>query len=174
MVVLFLTAISLVSTATLIIGQNKLVVKKGKFSLSKKSVSRLSASNMTVESTVGQRTGNVKLQGGNYTVNSEEIKKSGVRAPAVNLERSHVYPNPCRVYKGQNHINFTRLTKNAEVSIYTISGELVIKFDKTDITTDEIKWDLKNESGNKIASGVYIFYIKYGDMTKKGKLAIIK
>ena len=64
------------------------------------------------------------------------------------------------------------LPVNTTVKIFTVSGHQV----KT-LTTGggSVAWDLSNESGDKAASGIYIYLITTGDGQKrKGKVAVIK
>ena len=35
-------------------------------------------------------------------------------------------------------------------------------------------WDLANDKGDKVASGIYLYLIEVGDDTSRGKLVVIK
>jgi hypothetical protein len=95
----------------------------------------------------------------------------GVIAP--NLEDVIVYPNPFKPSRGDTKIRFERLTKNVTIRIYNIAGELV-KMEKN-ILTGFFDWDAKNDSGEKVASGIYIYVITDNEGgIKKGKIAIIR
>jgi len=61
---------------------------------------------------------------------------------------------------------FINLPQNCTVSIYTISGILIRRFEKDD-ELSYIDWDLKNQYGNKIAGGVYIIYINAPEIGEK-------
>lgn len=98
---------------------------------------------------------------------------NAVRTAQLDLNTAHVYPNPCNARQGCNGVNFTRLTINATIFIYTVSGELVRRIDKTG-NIDSIGWDLKNESGSRVASGLYIFFVKAENSTRKGKIVVIR
>ena len=97
---------------------------------------------------------------------------------ANDLDNVVVYPNP---YKGIDSIQgegvvFTGLTADAVISIYNIAGELVRKCDATNINGLYL-WDTTNEAGNKVAGGVYVYYIKdTADSAQKakGKFAIMR
>ena len=90
-----------------------------------------------------------------------------------------VYPNPCYPGKGQI-ITITNLPLNSKVYIYTISGELVRELnDVTEITEEggsaTATWDLRNDAGNMVAQGVYIYLIPEATGDRRtGKIAIIK
>jgi hypothetical protein len=90
-----------------------------------------------------------------------------------------VYPNPCYPNKGQI-VTIANLPLNSKVYIYTISGELVrVLDDATEITEEggsaTATWDLRNEAGNLVAQGVYIYLVPEATGDRKtGKIAIIK
>ena len=100
-------------------------------------------------------------------------KDSSGSEPVVEL---FCYPNP--VTKEEEVTLRVRLTKEAEVKakIYDIAGELVVE--ELPLTGDNLVhegiWDLKNDKGKKIASGVYLFCIEADGkmMNKIGKIAV--
>jgi len=86
------------------------------------------------------------------------------------------YPNPAR-----DNVNIEfKLTKSAEVNlkIYTINGELVFDTMKNNIAQGIFQWKCRNNSGNKAASGVYIYVLEAKifetKIHKQGKIALIK
>jgi len=88
-----------------------------------------------------------------------------------------VYPNPCYPNKGQDEVKIANLpSQDSKVYIYTISGELVRTLDdETEIIGAIATWDLKNDDGEKVARGVYIYIVSDKNDNKKiGKIAIIK
>ncbi len=98
---------------------------------------------------------------------------------AVNLDRVIVYPNPYKPGSGTKYdrpegIVFDILTEDVKIRIFNIAGELVFEH-KTQNSRGRYEWKAINNSGNKLASGIYIYIItnENGDV-KKGKLAIIK
>ncbi|MBN1621877.1 MAG: SBBP repeat-containing protein [Endomicrobiales bacterium] len=95
------------------------------------------------------------------------------KTPAATLGSVIAYPNP---YKPKTHtagLTFDYLTSNAKIKIYNVAGELVKEIEETDGDGIAV-WDGKNKSGNLVASGVYIAYIKSDNSTKKVKIAVIK
>ena len=91
----------------------------------------------------------------------------------TDLSSAHCYPVPFKPSAGHTKITFTGLTRFARIRIYTISGELVRTLDKFD-AGDSIDWNVRNSRGTAVDSGVYIFLIKSGSQTKKGKLMVIR
>ncbi|MBI4052128.1 MAG: S8 family serine peptidase [Elusimicrobia bacterium] len=80
------------------------------------------------------------------------------------------FPNPFRV-STQGRVSFgipqSLLGSSFEIKIYDISGDLVK-------TLSTLSWDGKNDSGQPVASGVYIYLVKSGRGQAKGRLALIR
>ncbi|MDD5258569.1 MAG: S8 family serine peptidase [bacterium] len=93
-----------------------------------------------------------------------------------NLDEVKVYPNPYKPNSGLGHtqITFTNIMNESIVKIYTLTGELVRTL-RDDLARGELSWDATNETGQKVASGLYIFLVESNNSKHKtGKLAIIK
>jgi len=109
---------------------------------------------------------------------------------ASDLSNVVVFPNPFKPYAGKGEtgsygtgIIFTNLTPTSEIIIYNLAAEVVRKVKLQGITDDERegkwKWDAKNDDGETVASGVYVFHvsdenIKNGKNKFTGKLCIIR
>ncbi|MFA6548300.1 MAG: Ig-like domain-containing protein, partial [Candidatus Margulisiibacteriota bacterium] len=93
--------------------------------------------------------------------------------PASGLESVYAFPVPFVPRDGHTRITFTNLMSTCTIRIYTISGSLVKTIQETD-GDGQANWDVKNDSGQDVVSGVYIFHVKSGDQTKVGKIAIIR
>ncbi len=90
----------------------------------------------------------------------------------ADLSRARVFPNPWRADKHIGlPITFDGLTLNSIVRIFTASGRLVRTLP---LTHSSITWNLTTESGDKVASGLYLYSITSDAGKKRGKLAIIK
>jgi hypothetical protein len=92
------------------------------------------------------------------------------------LDKINIVPNPYYAFseyeKNQldNRIKIINLPKKCEISIYTLSGSLVrkLKKDETDANHQTyIDWDLKNQAGIPVASGLYIVYINAFELGSK-------
>jgi len=96
-------------------------------------------------------------------------------SPAADLSSVAVYPNPFKPNDNNpatgdytTGIKFVNLTRNAEIYIYNIAGELV-RHNGLDVDEyGECRWDVKNDDGENVASGVYVFIVK-DDNVKSGK-----
>ena len=92
------------------------------------------------------------------------------------LEMINVVPNPYYGYSSyeinqlDNRIKITNLPQIATVKIFTVSGTLVRELKKDDPVTS-IDWDLKNDFGIPIASGLYIIHVEtYINGKKENKI----
>jgi len=97
----------------------------------------------------------------------------------TNLDEPYCYPNPFKPNSDLGHtdITFANLSPSPEpvITIYTISGRLVKKLESDSNSRDRIRiWDVTNNSGKKVASGIYIYILDNGTELKKGKLVIIR
>ncbi|MDD5491378.1 MAG: M6 family metalloprotease domain-containing protein [bacterium] len=95
------------------------------------------------------------------------------------------YPNPSTTGQAKLKIITTNLveTKNIELKIYSISGELIREVKTGEIrqiaisdnkVEYEYSWDGRNNEGEKVASGVYLFWYKANNIDKVGKIAILR
>jgi len=103
----------------------------------------------------------------------------------LNPQKVYAYPNPA-VSQSRATIHFETSGQDieAQLNIYTISGELVRTLNTEQLTCDaniwEYAWDLTNSDGDKVASAVYLFQVRvkdkktgeYANVTKK--LAVVR
>lgn len=101
-----------------------------------------------------------------------------MRPFATDLTTLQVYPNPWIPEDGNpdtgtllTGITFDNLTTDSTVRIFTISGQLVRQSHGGDISW---VWDGKNESGQDVFSGVYLYIVTDGNEKKTGKITIIR
>ncbi|MCP4583347.1 MAG: T9SS type A sorting domain-containing protein [candidate division Zixibacteria bacterium] len=104
------------------------------------------------------------------TVNGLSIYESGLFAPSPDLSDMAVYPNPVYAKDENAQIKFLRVPADAEIFIYTASGDLV----KEIIYNETNSWDLRNESQRKVAAGIYFFHVQSGELSGSGKFAVIR
>ncbi len=110
------------------------------------------------------RTGVSDLPGFVFNTLDQAVKTGETQVAKDALENIRVVPNPYYAYSsyetGQldNRIKITNLPQKCRISIFTLNGYLVRQFTK-DSNDSELAWDLKNQSGVPIASGVYIVHI---------------
>ena len=97
----------------------------------------------------------------------------------ANFSSVKIFPNPFIINKRSgggasgSAMRFTRTPIDTELSIYTTSGKFVCKLRSADYVDGEIRWDGKNDNGEYIAQGVYLYVLKTSDGQKKtGKIAV--
>lgn len=115
--------------------------------------------------------GSGSLSGGRYTVNSGIV--NSWRPAQLSVSSAHVYPNPCKVSRGCTGVTFTRITLRATIKIYTVSGEKVRTVLKNS-NIDSVGWDLRNEAGSIVASGLYLYVVTGEGTSKTGKIVIVR
>jgi len=83
-----------------------------------------------------------------------------------------VYPNPWRGARGDSNITFDQMPFGSTVKIFTVSGRWVTTLSAP---AGSVSWTLTNDSGNRVASGIYLYLITDGQGDKiRGKFTIIK
>lgn len=117
-------------------------------------------------------TGNILIKSGagSYVV---------LTGTASDLSDVYIYPNPVRIGEGTNILTFANLTKRVKINILSLTGSPIKEIIGT---TDNggIEYDLTDENGDKIPSGVYIYRIVSLDDTQNetqeifGKFAVIR
>ena len=101
-----------------------------------------------------------------YSFNTDDIvaNKGNLEAAKDAMEMINAVPNPYYGYSSyeanqlDNRVKITNLPQRATISIFTVSGTLVRKMKKDDTVTS-IDWDLKNDYGIPIASGLYMLFM---------------
>ena len=93
-------------------------------------------------------------------IDDEETKKGA-------MDDINIVPNPYYGMSGyessqvDTRVKITNLPKTCRISIYTINGNRVRQYNK-DNGDSYLEWDLKNEYGIQIASGMYLIHIDAG------------
>lgn len=67
-----------------------------------------------------------------------------------------------------DYLNFTGLGSDFEISIFNLKGKLIKKI------TDKSYWDGKNDKGNIVEGGIYIYIVKRGDDRIDGTIVVVK
>ncbi|WKZ69138.1 MAG: T9SS type A sorting domain-containing protein [Melioribacteraceae bacterium] len=92
------------------------------------------------------------------------------------IDEISVFPNPFFAgnnITNQNYVRFIGLPTKATIRIFTLSGQIVRRMEKDD-QTKYVDWDLRNESNQIVAGGMYIAHLEMpGIGTKILKVAII-
>jgi hypothetical protein len=99
-------------------------------------------------------------------------KSADFQVDSSDLSSARVHPNPFRAARGDQNVIFDRLPDHSTVKIFSVSGRSV----KTlDAASGSATWDLTNEAGDRVASGIYLYVIDDNqDHHEKGKLVLIR
>jgi subtilisin family serine protease len=99
---------------------------------------------------------------------------AGASQSLADLNSMLVYPNPWRAdrHGAGVPVIFDSLTADSTVKIFTMSGYEVRSLAPT---SGKASWDLKNDSGETVASGIYLYSVTDSRGNKsQGKLAVIR
>ena len=102
-----------------------------------------------------------------YNFSTEDLiaVKGDVNVAKAAMETIKAVPNPYYGYSSyetnqlDNRVKITNLPERATIKIFTVSGTLIRTLKKDDGMTS-IDWDLKNDFGIPIASGLYIIHVR--------------
>jgi hypothetical protein len=95
------------------------------------------------------------------------VLELGVGEPTLVLDSVFAYPNPYVIDNENDKVSFNYL-KPYTAAIYDVSGALV----KDNIVSSA--WDGRNESGIRVASGVYIFVLTDEEgLSTRGKILLV-
>lgn len=106
-----------------------------------------------------------------FTFKSEAPVKDNLALAKQQAALVNVFPNP---YFGQNleerdplnrYVTFTHLPATAKIRIFTLAGDVVRTIDHSNGTFE--RWDLRNQDGIPVASGIYIVHIDLGNIGQK-------
>jgi hypothetical protein len=123
-------------------------------------------------------TNNLQDLAGNVISPQYKLERFGIYN-IQDLDDVTVYPNPLTPKHRQN-ATFVRFPtdKPGKIAIYSSSGDLVFRSDIGPFSTVNNnvtwKWDLKNNDGRPVSSGVYFYVIEMDGKLKRGKLALVK
>ena len=93
------------------------------------------------------------------------VETGNVTTAKSELSNVRVVPNPYYAYSDyeqnqlDNRVKITNLPDRCVVSIYTVNGTLIRRYDK-DSPDTFLEWDLKNGSNIPIASGLYVIHVE--------------
>ncbi|MGH7741005.1 MAG: T9SS type A sorting domain-containing protein [Candidatus Eiseniibacteriota bacterium] len=104
---------------------------------------------------------------------------SPTAGPTENLRTVGVVPNPYRAAEawdqpGSNELHFTGLPAQAVIKIYTVAGDLVATLDHDDAVHDFQPWNLKNQNGSDVASGIYMYRVESGTFTFQSRFVVVR
>lgn len=98
---------------------------------------------------------------------------------AADLSDVYVYPNPVKLGEGNSRLIFANLTRRVKINILSLSGNQIKEII---VSTDNggVEYDITDDKGDKLPSGVYLYRIVSLDDTQNetqeifGKFAVIR
>lgn len=99
---------------------------------------------------------------------------------AEDIKKITAFPNPylgvnsAEVSRYNHFVTFSHLPNKVSIRVFDLSGTLVQRLDKDD-NDQFLRWDLDNENGLPVASGMYFVHIDMPDINKTRilKLAVV-
>ncbi len=102
-----------------------------------------------------------------------------IASPELNLDKVIFVPNPYRLNGGSHLMEFRNLPDRATIQIYNSTGDLIKQINHRNNTSIQ-RWDGRNEIGEQIAPGIYVYHIEAlrggqrGKNSVSGKFAVIR
>ncbi|MBI1798464.1 MAG: hypothetical protein HYR73_02125 [Candidatus Eisenbacteria bacterium] len=129
--------------------------------------------------TYGDTTTCPRINLNNKAVNMIAAPVEPTGGPTTNLLQVSVVPNPYRAHEAwdqaaANEVHFINLPANATIKIYTAAGDLVVKLQHDDPVRDFERWDLKNQSGKDVASGIYVYRVESAALTFQNRFVLVR
>jgi len=97
---------------------------------------------------------------------------------APSISSVYPYPNPWDVRNSAlaPDVTFANLVPGDTVKIFSLAGYLVktLTAPSSSNASVSISWDLTNDSGQPVASGLYFYLASDGNSTSRGKIAVIR
>jgi hypothetical protein len=89
-------------------------------------------------------------------------------------EETIAYPVPFRASLDDNGITFDNIPPGGSLLIFDMMGDKV--FEVNSLSESKYQWDVKNNYGKNISSGLYIFHVRTSNGSKidSGKVVIIR
>ena len=107
------------------------------------------------------------------------IPEDAIASPELNLDKVIFVPNPYRLNGGANPMEFRNLPHRATIRIYNSTGDLIKQIDHRNNTSIQ-RWDGRNEAGEQISAGIYVYQVESlregqrGKHSVSGKFAVIR
>jgi hypothetical protein len=104
-------------------------------------------------------------------ISLEEGNRISLVAESEDIEQMIVYPQPVTSENGW--LMFSNIALGTSIKIFDMNGHYVTELEEKD-QNGGVQWDLKDQSGKRVSSGIYIYYATFENQTKLGKFTIVK
>ncbi|MBN4081667.1 hypothetical protein JYU23_00900 [bacterium AH-315-C07] len=109
----------------------------------------------------------------NFSTMGIATSKNNTDSAKAALDLIGIVPNPYYAFSAyetsqvDNRVKFINLPDKVVISIYTVNGTLIRKYEKDDDTVTYLDWDLKNNARVPVSSGIYIIHFDVPDVGEK-------
>jgi subtilisin family serine protease len=104
-------------------------------------------------------------------VTLEDGNRIALVATRNSIDDLMVYPQPAVVQNGW--LMFSNIAEGTLIKIFDINGHLINQLEEVD-QNGGVRWNLRDQSGNTVSSGIYIYHATFDNQTKLGKLTVVK
>jgi len=116
-----------------------------------------------VNITIDEFTGDLYLS----TPRGLSVMASMIGRPTANLDSVYAFPNPFVVGSADDRLNFN-FSRQATLRVFSVAGEVVANL-------PEPSWDGRNDHGQPVASGVYLYVLTDEDgNVGRGKILLVR
>ena len=104
---------------------------------------------------------------------------TGATVSQEDIEMINVYPNPyygfhdLETSRSNKYVSFNHLPEKATIRVFNLGGTMVKQIDKNDVG-QFATWDLSNQYGYPVASGLYIIHVETDFGEKILKFALVQ
>jgi len=115
----------------------------------------------------------ILVSDGRGGTNMQEYELTVTSSPIEQSDDIIAYPTPFVLSKSPvRHITFRNIPIDSRLILYNLVGEPVFN---TKVDSQPYLWNIKNNSGLNVQSGLYFYYVKEGSkVLSAGKIVIIK
>jgi len=82
---------------------------------------------------------------------------------------AHTFPNPVNLAQ-IDEVTFRDIPEGSDVILMSVSGSTIQQW--SNVTDDNLAWDCTNQSGNRVASGTYLWFVEGTDL--QGKIVVLQ
>jgi hypothetical protein len=92
-------------------------------------------------------------------------------ATPADIEDMIVYPQP--ITTENDWMVFAKIAPGTSIKIYDINGHFIAALEEDD-QNGGVRWDLHDQTGRRVPTGVYIYYATFDNQIKLGKFSIVR
>ena len=100
------------------------------------------------------------------------LYESEAQPPVPTLSALRVFPNPFQAR--HQFMLFDNLPTNSTLRIHNAAGDVVRIFTPRDLRGNQAQWNGKNQDGQTVSPGVYLYSVVAGASVKRGKIIVAR